>query len=161
MHRKPIMLMLLALILLAPALALAPTPAQAQSFTIPVTAPQFTGTLAITDFAVQGNQIVAVGTLSGILQGVGRVVTQITLPVALSSPAAACDILHLELGPLDVDLLGLVIHLDRIVLDIDAQPGPGNLLGNLLCAITGLLDAPSPNLNQIVRLLQQLLALLG
>jgi hypothetical protein len=51
-----------------------------------------------------------------------------------------CPILHLELGPLDLDLLGLVVHLDRVVLDITAVPGPGNLLGNLLCAIAGLLD---------------------
>ena len=53
---------------------------------------------------------------------------------------AACDILHLVLGPLDLDFLGLQIHLDRIVLDIVAATGAGNLLGNLLCAITGLLD---------------------
>lgn len=51
-----------------------------------------------------------------------------------------CPILHLELGPLDLDLLGLVVHLDRVVLDVTAEPGPGNLLGNLLCAIAGLLD---------------------
>lgn len=53
---------------------------------------------------------------------------------------ATCDILHLVLGPLDLDLLGLKVHLDRVVLDIVAETGPGNLLGNLLCAITGLLD---------------------
>ena len=53
---------------------------------------------------------------------------------------AACDILHLVLGPLDLNLLGLMVHLDRVVLDITAQPGPGNLLGNLLCAVAGLLD---------------------
>jgi hypothetical protein len=51
-----------------------------------------------------------------------------------------CPILHLELGPLDLDLLGLEVHLDRVVLDIRAQPGPGNLLGNLLCAVVALLD---------------------
>ena len=27
-----------------------------------------------------------------------------------------------------------------ILLDLDADPGAGNLLGNLLCAVTGLLD---------------------
>jgi hypothetical protein len=53
---------------------------------------------------------------------------------------ATCPILHLELGPLDLDLLGLQVHLDRVVLDVTAVPGPGNLLGNLLCAIAGLLD---------------------
>jgi hypothetical protein len=30
--------------------------------------------------------------------------------------------------------------LNQVVLDITAIPGPGNLLGNLLCAIAGLLD---------------------
>lgn len=56
--------------------------------------------------------------------------------------ADACEILHLELGPIDLNLLGLVVHVDQIVVDISAQPGPGNLLGNLLCAIAGLLDQP-------------------
>ena len=53
---------------------------------------------------------------------------------------AACDILNLVLGPLDLDLLGLLIHLNRVVLDIVAVAGAGNLLGNLLCAVAGLLD---------------------
>jgi hypothetical protein len=51
-----------------------------------------------------------------------------------------CAILHLVLGPLDLNLLGLRVHLDRVVLNIDAESGPGNLLGNLLCAVAGLLD---------------------
>jgi hypothetical protein len=70
--------------------------------------------------------------------------------------AATCPILHLELGPLDLDLLGLVVHLDRVVLDITAESGSGNLLGNLLCAVAGLLDPQGP-LNQIVNVLNQLL----
>lgn len=53
---------------------------------------------------------------------------------------ATCPILHLDLGPLNLNLLGLTVHLDRVVLDVNAVPGPGNLLGNLLCAIAGLLD---------------------
>lgn len=53
---------------------------------------------------------------------------------------AVCPILHLELGPLDLNLLGLRVQLNQVVLDVDAIPGPGNLLGNLLCAIAGLLD---------------------
>ena len=62
----------------------------------------------------------------------------------------SCDILRLRLGPLDLDLLGLIIHLDRIVLDITAEAGPGNLLGNLLCAIAGLLDR-GLDLNGVLR----------
>jgi hypothetical protein len=75
----------------------------------------------------------------------------------------SCGILHLELGPLDLDLLGLVVHLDQVVLDITAEPGPGNLLGNLLCSIAGLLDGGSPLeqiLNQLVGLLNQLIGAL-
>jgi len=70
--------------------------------------------------------------------------------------AAACDILHLVLGPLDLDLLGLQVHLDKIVLDIVAATGAGNLLGNLLCAVTGLLDG-----GPLAGLLGQLNDLLG
>lgn len=67
--------------------------------------------------------------------------------------------MHLELGPLDLNLLGLKVHLDKVVLDIRAQSGPGNLLGNLLCSIGGLLDrnaAPAGLaglLNNVLRLL--------
>lgn len=53
---------------------------------------------------------------------------------------AACDVLNLDLGPLHLDLLGLVVDLAPVHLDITAQPGAGNLLGNLLCGILGALD---------------------
>lgn len=48
------------------------------------------------------------------------------------------------------------MHVDKIVIDLDAQSGPGNLLGNLLCAIAGLLDGGGL-LTQIVNLLNQIL----
>ncbi len=74
----------------------------------------------------------------------------------------ACDILHLVLGPLDLDLLGLKIHLDKVVLNIDADPGPGNLLGNLLCAVAGLLDGGLDGLlGRLTRLLNRILGQLG
>ncbi len=44
------------------------------------------------------------------------------------------------LGPLHLDVLGLQIDLNRVVLNIVGQTGPGNLLGNLLCGLVGLLD---------------------
>jgi hypothetical protein len=53
---------------------------------------------------------------------------------------AGCRILRLVLGPLNLNLLGLRVHLNRVVLRIIAQPGPGNLLGNLLCAVANLLN---------------------
>jgi hypothetical protein len=78
------------------------------------------------------------------------------------SARATCPILHLVLGPLDLDLLGLQVHLDRVVLNIDAQSGPGNLLGNLLCAVAGLLDGGLQGLlGRLVNLLNQILGQLG
>ena len=56
------------------------------------------------------------------------------------STAAVCDVLFLDLGPLNLDLLGLTVDLAEVVLDINAVSGAGNLLGNLLCAVVGLLD---------------------
>jgi hypothetical protein len=75
---------------------------------------------------------------------------------------ATCDVLHLNLAPLDLDLLGLQVHLDRVVLDIVAKTGAGNLLGNLLCADTGLLDGGlSGVLGKLTNLLNQILGKLG
>ncbi|MGY2702905.1 hypothetical protein ACVW2K_002489 [Nocardioides sp. HB32] len=72
-----------------------------------------------------------------------------------------CDILHLVLAPLDLDLLGLQVHLDRVVLNIVAQSGAGNLLGNLLCAVTGLLDGGLGGvLGRLSNLLNQILGVL-
>jgi hypothetical protein len=82
---------------------------------------------------------------------------------AAVSDRAACNILHLVLGPLDLNLLGLTVHLNQVVLDITAVPGAGNLLGNLLCAVAGLLDGTPVGglLGQIAGLLNQILAALN
>ncbi|MFD0689005.1 hypothetical protein [Actinomadura fibrosa] len=123
----------------------------------------FTGTVVPTAFTSQGRQVLVNGDLTGTLRDSSGTTTEVTrtpvsLPVAL--PAATCPILHLTLGPLDLNLLGLTVHLDRVVLDITAISGPGNLLGNLLCAIAGLLDGTG-DLSGLAALLAQLNALLG
>ena len=82
---------------------------------------------------------------------------------ASGAQAAACDILNLVLGPLDLNILGLEIHLKQVVLDIVAVAGAGNLLGNLLCAVAGLLDGGplAGLLGQLITLLNQILGALG
>jgi hypothetical protein len=77
--------------------------------------------------------------------------------------AAACDILNLVLGPLDLNVLGLQVSLQRVVLDIVAVAGAGQLLGNLLCAVAGLLDGGplAGLLGQLSNLLNQILGLLN
>jgi hypothetical protein len=121
----------------------------------------FNGTLNITGFANQNGQLVALGTLVGTVTNAGgaasAIVQAIVLPL-LNPPNGTCDILHLELGPLDLDLLGVKVHLDKVVLDITAQAGPGNLLGNLLCSVAHLLDAS--NLNALIGQLNHLLDVL-
>jgi hypothetical protein len=77
--------------------------------------------------------------------------------------AGACNVLNLVLAPLDLNVLGLQVHLDRVVLNIVAQSGSGQLLGNLLCAVAGLLD-PGPLsglLTQLQGLLTRILGALG
>ena len=72
-----------------------------------------------------------------------------------------CPVLHLVLGPLNLNLLGLTVHLNQVVLDIDAVPGAGNLLGNLLCSVSNLLNGsplPSNELSGLLNIVQQLLS---
>jgi hypothetical protein len=71
-----------------------------------------------------------------------------------------CQILVLDIGPIFLDLLGLQIDLSEIILDITAVGGAGNLLGNLLCAVAGLLD-PSGFLDELIGTLTGLLELLN
>ena len=127
----------------------------------------FKGTYTIKRFESRGGKLYAVGTLTGKLKN--RPVTrrnvavpaQVTRDGGANAAQAACDILHLTLGPLDLNLLGLRVQLNQVKLDITAIQGPGNLLGNLLCAITGLLDqnALAGAINNLAAALNAILAL--
>jgi len=115
-------------------------------------AQDFMGEFTVTSLDYENDQLSVSGVLSYV-QG-GETVTQevsdvpATLtPEALGGsanvalePARTCDVLFLDLGPLFLDLLGLEVDLSPVELDIDAVSGPGNLLGNLLCSLTSLLD---------------------
>jgi hypothetical protein len=133
------------------------------------------GTFKISRFAAGApGEIVAVGLLTATITdatgNVRSVVTNVAWPVTGRSADAiascdtdstrACDILELVLGPLHLDLLGLVVDLNQVILTITGATGSGNLLGNLLCAITGLFDAGSIG-TQLLTLLNQLVGLLG
>ena len=124
----------------------------------------FAGTLTITQLTRSATgALLATGTLVGTATQ-GTTITQITqsftgIPLAID-PAGSCRILHLDLGPIFLDLLGLQVSLNEVVLDVTAVSGPGNLLGNLLCAVAHLLDG-TPNLTALDRLLAQINAILG
>jgi len=88
-----------------------------------------------------------------------------TVTATRTPGTVSCRILTLDLGPLDLNLLGLRVQLNAIHLRITAEPGSGNLLGNLLCAVAHLLDQfPPPlpgQLDQIISLLNRVIDLLG
>ena len=95
--------------------------------------------LSITGVTLQGGQLFAQGLLGNKAFSV-----PLTLGTEANPANPACPILNLELGPIDLDVLGLVVETSEICLRVTAEPGPGNLLGNLLCSVAGLLDSSGP-----------------
>jgi len=167
-------LMLMVVVALMGALVMAPMRAEAappttSGISVPLTS--LVGTvvngstitssvLNITSFANQGGALTAIGTVTTTLAdatGAIQTVTQsVAVPVDLLASAASCQILDLVLGPINLDLLGLVVTTNQIHLNISAVPGAGNLLGNLLCAVTHLLDSGGP-VSGLVGLLNNIL----
>jgi hypothetical protein len=175
MHRRIFGGLMLAatLMIAAPTMALAATPAPtpaaataAQPLATPLTVPIIgtAGTNAIatiTGFQVVDGVLTAVGTITGTVATAGIVTTvtdaAFTAPVTNLAQGASCQILQLDLGAIHLDVLGLVVDLAPVHLLIQAVPGAGNLLGNLLCAVVHLLDNPSTSLAGIVNLLNRIL----
>jgi hypothetical protein len=141
---------------------------------------QFTGTYGIQRVVVgKDGKAYTFGTLKGRLKG--RHVTRygVLMPISLTgangaqAAQAACPILHLVIGPVDLNLLGLRVRLgggsdfsQPIVLDLTAYQGQG-LLGDLLCGVSnllnqnGLLTQLTGQVQQLVATLNSLLSLLG
>ena len=141
---------------------------------------KLTATYTIERFIAKGGKVYSVGTLKGKLGGRRVTRDDVRLPATVGNatgagaarasqvplpplpPGNACSILSLDLGPVNLNLLGLVVRTNQIQLRIDAVQGAGNLLGNLLCGITGILNpsalAGTP-LGQLTQILNALLAL--
>jgi hypothetical protein len=120
----------------------------------------FAGTLTITRFVRSGSQILAQGTLSGTCTGLVTGATQtinqaVTVPITIVQ--ATCTILRLDVGPIHLELLGLVVDIAPIHILITGQSG--TLLGGLLCGLANALSGGA-NLRSIVLLLNQILAAL-
>jgi len=113
---------------------------------------------AVKKFFVQGNALRASGDAIAIYTGSDGTkqitkqpfvtVVKSIKPVKLGTVGAAtsirriqsatrvCDVLNLNLGPLHLELLGLIVDLDKVVLTIKADSN-GGLLGSLLCGGLG------------------------
>jgi hypothetical protein len=117
---------------------------------LPISQDGFAGTLSISHIGYdeETGQLLFSGTVTRTADGVSETFTDVPGTLGGAAGAAAiggnesgvCDILFLDIGPISLDLLGLLLDIAPIQIDLDADPGAGNLLGNLLCAVTGLLD---------------------
>jgi hypothetical protein len=129
----------------------------------------FTGHFNVSQFVARGGKAYAVGTLTGKLGKRTVKQSNVAIPVSIGSgsgpltahAAATCQILNLVLGPLHLNLLGLHVDLNQVVLNITGQTGPGQLLGNLLCGIANLLNPglPAGQLAGLLNIVQQILNL--
>lgn len=96
----------------------------------------------------------ATGTVTGTIDGIAFKPTKLTIAPGMVSQAAAAShpgvksaavtpavpVLALHLAPIDLNLLGLEVKTSDICLNISAQPGPGNLLGNLVGGLANALN---------------------
>jgi hypothetical protein len=128
----------------------------------------FTGKYTIDSVVAKGGKLYTVGTLTGKLRGKRVSKDGVRLPASVAPGSqssqlppipGACQILNLVLGPINLNLLGLSVRTNQINLRIDAVPGAGNLLGNLLCGITNALNPATTPLSQLAQILNALLAL--
>ncbi len=121
----------------------------------------FAGTFTPTRFSGSNSALTVRGVLAGTFTSVDGVVTTVNQVITAAAQVnnSTCTILDLVLGPLHLDLLGLVVDLNQVHLTITAQQGAGNLLGNLLCAIANLLNGGATG--GLATLLNRILGLLG
>jgi hypothetical protein len=150
-------LALLAMFVITPLAGAAPKTAGGTA-TLTNTVGTVTTTLgAVTNLQAVFNAATGITTITGTLTTATGIVADFT--TTLLGTSGSCEILNLVLGPLFIDVLGLQIDLNRVVLNITAQSGPGNLLGNLLCTVARLLDSSASG-NAIANLLNRIFSLL-
>jgi hypothetical protein len=112
-----------------------------------------TCTLKVNSFHFANDALTTAGTVTG-----GGVTVPFETPTQVIDP---CTILDLILGPLHLNLLGLVVDLNQVHLTITGQTGPGNLLGNLLCGVAHLLDGGLLNTTALTQFLNHLNTILA
>jgi hypothetical protein len=151
----------------------------------------FKGTVAVQRFFHRGDDVFAVGAVSGSLSGpAGPIGTAVYLPVAFPvhvdkgqsarmeggyiEPASAwaheygarvilaqetCGVLHLDLGAVDLNLLGVAVTTTPLTIDINGDTaGP---LGNLVCTVLSTVNTVVGLVNLLNSILGLLTGLLG
>jgi hypothetical protein len=92
--------------------------------------------VSIDRFVAQGRRTVAHGTVTASLSDIQGDRSIVKQPVSVEVRAAAggCKILTLDLDELDLKLLGLNVHLDKVNLAVTGQKN-GGVLGKLFCKL--------------------------
>jgi hypothetical protein len=73
--------------------------------------------------------------LAGTTTGTTTGTTSTSTTPSTAAATGQCDVLDLVLGPLNLDLLGLIVSLNKVQLDISANPV--GTLGTLFCQLAG------------------------
>lgn len=108
----------------------------------------------ITNISLLNGQLVASGIATATIHGrnftssFSNVPVNISLAQNQSNAVTGCPVLDLALGPINLDLLGLIVQTSPICLDISGTPNSG-VLGDLLCSVSTLLNQGLP-LGQIL-----------
>ncbi len=91
--------------------------------------------VSVLHFSAAGKTLSATGVVTGrLVDGAGHVST-VKQKVKLSaSTGGSCQVLHLFLDQLNLQLLGLNAHLDQVTLDVTGQ-AHGGPLGSLFCKL--------------------------
>jgi len=119
----------------------------------------FSGNLDLVRFAVRQQFIVVIGNLTGVLAEssgvvVGRVNEPVEFPVVVVT--GTCELLHLDIGPLDLEVRGILVHFEKDALGITVQNGPDR---SLLCSTAKLL-ASQPSHETVATQLNTVLSVL-
>lgn len=111
----------------------------------------FAATFTLRRFVTEEGRLVAVGALRDV-PGLGVVETA---HVPVTDVSGTCEVLHVQLGPTEINLDGLSVHLNQFGLHVsDPSGGP---LGQSVCSVSQALTDGTP----LVSLLNHLVNLFG
>ena len=120
-----------------------------------VSGAEFSATLTLRRFVREDGHLLAIGTLHPIPHSGPPASTRVgTLRVPVTSVSGTCEMLRLELGPVDLTQHG-PLHVNEFAVHVSAADG--GPLGESLCSIARKLDDPEA----LAKLLSQLLDLVG